>query len=142
MNPFERLKRLYQEAFVMGQEMVAQEQAAKDVMENQSVIQEAAKAAKDTIDLANELAADNDPHKKRLAALIKDYAVGGVEQVTTDRLPAEEGRVIEAGSPFSGDSQSSRARLPDSPKPLPLTPPPPPQPPRRGPGRPRKRPQG
>ena len=92
--------------FVKGQEVIAQEKAAED-------LQQAAMVAAETIDLANQLAADNDSHKKRLAALIKDTVVGAVE-VATGRLPAEEGRAIEAGSPFSGDSQTSRTSLPDS----------------------------
>jgi hypothetical protein len=127
---------------------IVQQQAAHGLTETLGVMQQAGKAAADTIDLANKLAADNDPHKQRLAALIKDHVEGGMKQVLTGQLPAEEVRAIESDHPFSENSEPSRASLPatprplPTPKPLPHTPPPLPAPTaKRGRGRPRKHPQ-
>lgn len=77
---FEFLKSLYERAFLRGVLGIAQKQAAQGLAENLEVMQQAAKAAAETMDLADRLAAGNDPHKQRLAARIKDYANQGVEQ--------------------------------------------------------------
>ena len=138
MSLYDRIKKLHHDAFLKGQEVIAHLTRAEDFTASQDVTQKAMKAAAETINLANELAADNDPHKKRLALLIKDSVVGAAEDVATGPLPAEGRKAIEADSPFSGNSPSSRTSLPDSTKALPHTPPPPA---RRGPGRPRKHPQ-
>ena len=149
MNPFfDFLKKLYEGAFLWATRRIAQQQAAHGLTENLEVMQQAATAAAETIDLANKLAAGNDPHKQRLAALIKDYAQGGMRQVVTGQLPADGRLAIEADHPFSENSEPSRASLPatprplPTPKPLPHTPPPlPPPTAKRGRGRPRKHPQ-
>jgi hypothetical protein len=142
MNLYDRLKNLHRGEFLRGQAAIAHETAVEDFTTSQDVTQKALKAAAETIKLANELAADNDPHIKRLALLIKDSVVGAAGEVATGPLPAEGRKAIEADSPFSENSEPSRTSLPNStstsPKPLPLTPPPPAK---RGPGRPRKHPQ-
>ena len=147
MNPFFAfLKKMYERAFLLGTRWITQEQAAHGLAENLKVLDQAATAAAGTIDLANKLATDNDPHKQRLAALIKDYAEDGMNQVLTGQLPAKEVMAIEADHPFSEISEPSRASLPGTPKPLPTpepsrsTPPPQPGTGKRGRGRPRKSP--
>ena len=147
MNPFfEFLRRLAEGVFLRGQHSIAQRQAAHDLSENLGVVQQAAKAAAETMELADQLAAGNDPNKQRLAALIKDYANEGMKQVLTGQLSAKEVMAIEAQHPFSENSEPSRASLPGTPKPLPTpepsrpTPPPQPGTGKRGRGRPRKSP--
>lgn len=134
MNLFDFLKSLYEGAFLWGQRRIAQQQAAHGLTENLEAVDQAATAAAETIDLANKLAADNDPHKQRLAALIKDHVEGGIKQVLMCQLPVEEVRAIEPDHPFFENSEPSRASLPGTPKrlptpkPLPHTPPPLPAP--------------
>ena len=144
MNPLdenrevrEEIKAVHVEAFLAGQKAVAQQKATEDFVGMQRLAQEAAKTAIETIDLANELSADEDPHKRRLATRIKDFVAGAIDAVVEGRVPAEPGKAIEE-SPFSENSASSKTSLPTSPKALPSTPPPSPK---RKPGRPRKLPQ-
>jgi hypothetical protein len=142
MNLYDRLKKFHREVFLKRQAVIAHETAAEDFTASQDVTQKAMKAAAETIKLANELAADNDPHIKRLALLIKDSVVGAAEDVATGPLPDDGRKAIEADSPFSEISQPSGTSLPNSTKALPHTPQQQ-QPPtvKRGPGRPRKQPQ-
>jgi len=76
MNLYDRLKKFHREVFLKRQAVIAHETAAEDFTVSQDVTPKAMKAATETIKLANELAADNDPHIKRLALLIKDSVVG------------------------------------------------------------------
>jgi hypothetical protein len=141
MNPLDKLKDLRREGYVKGQEAVAREVATQDLTDRQAQMRQAAKVAAETIDLANELAKDGDPHKQRLAALIKDAAVGVADQLAAGPVP-QEGREAIEETPFSssGSSQPSATSLPGStPKALPHEAPE--TPPKRGRGRPRKHPQ-
>jgi hypothetical protein len=147
MNPFfEFFKKLSQGFFFLIQRMIGEQHAARYLRENLEVMQQAAKTAAETMDLADQLAAGNNPDKQRLAALIKDYANEGMKQVLTGQLSAKEVMAIEADHPFSENSEPSRASLPGTPKPLPTpepsrsTPPPQPGTGKRGRGRPRKSP--
>jgi hypothetical protein len=97
MNPFfEFFKKLSQGFFFLIQRMIGEQHAARYLRENLEVMQQAAKTAAETIDLADQLAVGNNPDKQRLAALIKDYANEGMKQVLTGQLPAEEVRAIES----------------------------------------------
>src|SRR4051794_2637207 len=138
-NPLDRLKDLHKKVFVKGQEAVAQEVATEHFEDQQARTQRAAKVAAETIDLADQLAADGNPHKQRLAALIKNSVIGAVEQVANGRHEAEEAREALEADPFSGGSPPSEMSLPGStPKALPQEPT---EPPKRRPGRPRKHPK-
>ena len=145
---YDVLKNVYEGVFAWIQGKIIQRHAAQHLADNLQVLERTAKAAAELIGATDELAASDDPHKKRLAALIKDYATEGFEQVTKGRLSAKEVAAIEPDHPFSENSEPSRASLPGTPKPsptpkaLPHTPPQPqPSPPKRGRGRPRKNPQ-
>lgn len=135
-KPF--LKALHEKIFVKGQEAVAQEVATEYFEEQQLLTGRVAKAAAETLDLADRLATDDDPHRRRLANLIKDNVLGAVEQATVAKPAAERREPLEA-SPFSGGSNPSSLSLPSSPPlALPHEPTEPPKPRR---GRPRKDPK-
>lgn len=113
-NPLDRLKDLHRKVFTKGQEAVAKEQATEHFEDDQALAQRVMKAAVETIDLAEQLAADGNPHKQRLAAIIKNSVVGAVEERESGRQQAEKEREpIEAG-PFVGSSTPSEQSLPDS----------------------------
>jgi hypothetical protein len=137
-NPLDRLKDLHRKVFVSGQEAVADEVAAQEHTDRQKLYQEGMKVAEETIDLANEMAKDGDPHKQQLAALIKANVIGAAQEATAGRHQAVEVRGAQGASPFlsSGPSTPSATSLPGTePKALPHEPT---KPPKRGPGRPRK----
>jgi hypothetical protein len=139
-NPLDHLKDLHRKVFTKGQEAVAQEQATEHFEDEQALAQRVMKAAVETIDLADQLAADGNPHKQRLAALIKNSVVGAVEERETGRQQAEEAREpVEAG-PFAVSSTPSGPSLPDSPPTASL--PGPSEPPKKKRGRPPKHPKG
>jgi hypothetical protein len=123
---FERLKDTIVRSFLEGTEAVADDVKRTRVAERIQGMKEQATLAAETIDLANELAADGDPHKQRLAQAIKDAVTGGAERLHT----GGEGQLD--ASPFSKNSEPSAKGLPGS------TPALPPAPQKRGPGRPRK----
>lgn len=136
---FEWRKKFHEQEYQKGQEGIAEEMAAKDAEERQKRLQQVVKLAGETIDQANELATDDDPHKRELAELLKDAALGVVKQAKAGRIPAEGRGALEA-DPFSGGSSTSETSLPGTtpPKALPHEPT---EPPKRGPGRPRKHPK-
>ena len=68
--------------------------------------------ASDTLDLASQLEADGDPHKQRLAAIVKKSVVGAVEGREQERQRAEEARQPLEASPFVASSNPS---VPNSP---------------------------
>jgi len=87
MNPFfDFFKKLSQGFFLSIQRMIGEQHATRYFRENLEVMQQAAKTAAETMDLADQLAAGNNPDKQRLAALIKDYANEGMKQVLTGQL--------------------------------------------------------
>ncbi len=141
MNPFDSLKALHRKIFVKEQEAIAQEVAADRFVDQRDMNSRVAKAAAQTIDLVNELAADGNPHKQRVAAIINDTVVHAVEQhVANGGHAVQEERGAVEADPFSGplsgsSTPTSEKSLPDSPtKALPH----PTEPPKRGRGRPPK----
>jgi|GEM_PF-7082053 len=132
----DRLKDIYRKVFVKGQEAIADEQATERFEDEQALNQRMLKAATDTIDLADKLATDGNPHKQRLAALIQRRVIGAIEDQDAERQRAEEAREPIEASPFADSSNSSERSLPGSPPVASLPSPEPP--PKRGPGRPRK----
>ena len=132
---FEWRKKFHEKEYQKGQEGVAEDLAAQDAEARQKRLQRVATVAEETIDQANQLAADGDPHKQQLAALLKAAAVGAVQQAKTGQLPAEGRGAVEA-DPFSNTSPPSETSLPGStPKALPHEQT---EPPKRKRGRPRK----
>lgn len=135
----DRLKDLHKRVFLKGQEAVAQEEATVRYEDEQTLNQRLLKAASDTIDLADQLAADGSPHKQRLAALIKNKVVGAVEEREGDRRQAEKAREPIEASPFASSSNASERSLPGSPPTASL--PAPTEPPKKKRGRPPKHPE-
>jgi hypothetical protein len=135
----DELKDLHRKMYVKGQEAVADEVAAKEYADRQELYKQGLQVAAETIELANEMAKDGDPHKQELAARLKTHVVGTVTEVMTGRPGAEGARGAQGASPFSpsGPSTPSGTSLPGSttPKGLPHEPT---GPPRRKRGRPPK----
>lgn len=138
-NPLDRLKDLHKKVFVKGQEAVAQEEATERFEGEQALNKRLLKAATDTFDLADQLAKDGDPHKQKLAALIKNRVVGAVEG-REERHQAEEAREPIEASPFAVSLKPSEPSLPGSPPTASL--PAPSEPPKKKRGRPPKLPKG
>lgn len=134
---FERWRNdFHEDEYRKGQEAVAADVAAREALARQARLKEIGVVAAETINQANELAADGDPHKRQLAELIKNAAIGVVKQTEAGHLPAGGGRLDEL-DPFSSSSDGSGTSLPSSKsKALPVEPPKP----KRGRGRPRKNP--
>ncbi len=68
-----------------------------------------------TLDQADRLAQSGDPHKAKLAALLKERIVGAVDEMTSGRPPAEEAREAAQASPLLESSGPSATSLPSSP---------------------------
>jgi DNA-directed RNA polymerase sigma subunit (sigma70/sigma32) len=119
MNPLERLKNLHREMFVKGQEAVAKEVAAQNVETQVTAVQRAAQVVEETIDLADKLAADGNPKKRRLAELVSDTVLGAMEDATQGGTRAQEVRAAISEPPFSNDSPKSVTSSPDSMRALP-----------------------
>jgi sulfite reductase alpha subunit-like flavoprotein len=98
------LDNLHERAFIDGQSTVAQRRAAKQMIQRMRATGEAGKAAAEAIDLANQLAADGDPHKKKIAEALKNSLSGGVERMTTPE--GEEGSPAALADPFSSNAPS------------------------------------
>ena len=116
------LKKLYESVFLQGQETVAKKVATEFFLEKNEMDARVGVAANDAIDLANRIAADGDPHKQRLAELLKDKVVQSYEtmnQVELGRVLPEEAGAAGQAVPFSSSSNGSTASLPStSPKAL------------------------
>lgn len=111
----DRLKDIRERVFVQGQETEALKDATDRFEDEQALAQRLLRAASDTIDLADKLAADGNPHKQRLAALIKNKVVGAVEQREEGRHQAVKEREPIEASPFLSSSKNSEPSLPGSP---------------------------
>lgn len=103
----DELKALHDREFVKGQESVAKEAAVSRFEDQQALNQRLLKVANETIDVADKIAADGNPHKKQLADLIKDVVVGGVLEVAAGRSVTVEGGEPKEANPFSLASPSS-----------------------------------
>lgn len=116
---FEQWRKKFNEReYQKGLESVAEDVAGKDAAERQAILREVGQQAAETINLANELAADKDPHKAKLAALLKDAAIGAVDAVKKGQLPQEGGEASKA-LPFSDSSNDSTPSSPESMRGLP-----------------------
>jgi hypothetical protein len=134
------LKSLHEASFVEGQRAVAKDVAARRFEEKLRTLGKVGQAAAETLDQADRLAQGGDPHKRKLATLIKESVVGAVDEMTTGRPSAEEAREAVQASPLLESSGPSATSLPSStPKELENTPV---EPPKRGRGRPPKNPKG
>lgn len=139
------LKPLHEASFVEGQRAVANDVTAQRIKEIAKSLGQVGDVVAETLDQADRIAQDGDPHKQKLAALMKEGLLGAVSQMTTGRPPAEEAREAAQATPLlSKNSEPSATSLPSSPpkpKKLEHRPPEPPEQ-KRGRGRPRKKPQG
>lgn len=127
------LDKLYKKSFLEGQEMEAQKAAAAHFGVKMEATKHAVEVAAEIIDLADQLASDGNPHKRRLAEVIKASVIGGAQQLTS---PGQgDGGTSPEALPFSGVSPNSETTSPDSTKALPHEPS---SAPKRGRGRPRK----
>lgn len=131
----EHLRKIHERSFVEGQAAQAQQNSAELLKQRAEALKAAAAVAEETIDLADQLAASGDPHKRKIAEAIKTAISGGVVAMAN---PGGEGREAPEAAPFvpglSGNSPASLPSSPGSTKSLPQPEPPP----KRGRGRPRK----
>lgn len=111
------LKPLHEASFVEGQRAVAKDVTARRFEEQLKTLGKVGQAAAETLDQADRLAQDGDPHKKRLAELIKQGVVGAVGEMTTGRPPAEEARGAAQATPLLESSEPSATSLPTTPPP-------------------------
>lgn len=129
------LEHIHGRSFIEGQDAIAKKVSAKRMSEHVAVTGKAVEMAADAIDLADQLAADGNPHKKRLAELLKETAVAAAKQLAAGGQKLEEGGAAVAADPFSPGSPSPSSTLEGStPKSLQQEQPPP----KRPRGRPRK----
>src|SRR4051794_14229542 len=105
---------LHEGSFLEGQRAVAKQVSARRFEEQLKTLGHVGQMAAETLDQADQLAQGGDPHKQRLAALIKNSVVGAVDEMTTGRPRAEEARGAVEASPLSDGSTSSMATLPGS----------------------------
>jgi hypothetical protein len=135
---------MHRRVFSQGQETVAKEVATQLFEEQAALTQRAAQIAAGMIDQAEQLGADGDPFKKRIASLVKGSVVeslAALQRVASGQLSIEEAKEALHDDPFSGSSPSSVSSLPGESaglKALPLASGVQPQ--KRGRGRPRKNP--
>ena len=113
-NPLkETLERLIQQ----GNETAAQEIALEYFEQQAALAAKAGMVANQTLDLADQMAADGDPHKQRVAAVLKRALVRSLDtmhEVASGQLSAEERRdALHEALPFSNSSSPSTTRLPD-----------------------------
>src|SRR4051794_127605 len=113
-DDLEPLKPLHEASFVEGQRAVAKEVTDRRFQEQLKSLGQVGQTAAETLDQAEQFAKDGDPHKRRLAALIKNRVVGAVDEATTGRPPAEEAREAAQASPLLESSPSSIPSLPGS----------------------------
>src|SRR4051794_30602249 len=95
------LKEIHGRSFVEGQDALAKQLSAKRMSEHVATTEKVVDIAAEAVDLADQLAADGNPHKKRLAELLKDTAVKAAEQLAAGGQKLEEGAAAAAADPFS-----------------------------------------
>lgn len=120
---FERWRKdFHEKEYQRGQEGIAEEIITQETVAHQARLNQIANVATETIAHANELAADGDPHKRQVADLLKNAAIGVMQQATSGRVPAERSAAIEP-DPFLKNSKNFESSLPGStPKALPHEP--------------------
>jgi hypothetical protein len=111
-NPHDEWKEFHEELFERGQDAVGRDIAHQDAKRRVEQTQEILRMASDTIDIANEIAKDGDPHKQLLANLIKDKVAGVAKEVADGAAGrAAEGRGALEASPLSESSGNSEMSL-------------------------------
>lgn len=107
----EQLKKLHEKVFMEGQKTAAQEAAAAHLADRVEVMAKASQMATDAFDLANQLAADGDPHKKRVVEILKDSvlrSLQAMDEVSSGDLTSVERRAaVKEAAPFSVESRPS-----------------------------------
>lgn len=104
-DELDRLKPLHEASFVEGQKAVAQEQAAKLFAKQTALKVEAGQVAAEAVDLAEEIAADGDPHKRQIAEILKHNVMrsyDAMQQVADAGDLAGRRAAIKEAAPFSG----------------------------------------
>ncbi len=137
---FDPIKALHRRLFLRFQEAIGHQVATEQFVDQRDLSERVARAANQAIDLVDELAADGNPHKQRVAVIMKDTVVRAVEEhfATGRHEPQEGGGAAIEADPFppGGSPPSSETSLPGSlAKALPLASS---EPPKRGRGRPPK----
>lgn len=136
------LRPLHEASFVEGQRAVASDITAQRFKEQLKTLGEVGDVAAETLDQADRIAQSGDPHKAKLANILKNRIVGAVDEMTSGRPPAEEAREAAQASPLLESSEPTAPSLPASPpKTLEHRPTEPPKP-KRGRGRPPKNAKG
>lgn len=104
-EPVSPLKKLHQDTFYLGQEAEAREAALEFL---KSLADRATKLSIETLEMADKLAADGDPHKKLIAGTIKDRVVMAFNEIASGR-PSQgaEGGDAQRATPFSNSSPRS-----------------------------------
>lgn len=109
------LKPLHEASFVEGQRAVAKDAAARRLEEQLKTLGKVGQVAAETLDQAERLAEDGDPHKRKLADVIKNGIIGAVDDAANGRHPAGEAREAVSATPLSSSSSTaSRESLPAS----------------------------
>ncbi len=111
-EPNEDLKRVYKQGYADGIKTVAHQEAAGQLIERTKAAVEAGEVAADGIDLADRLAADGNPHKRKIAEALKNALAGSVERMTAPE--AAEGRSAVTADPFSSTSASKSLEASES----------------------------
>lgn len=141
-EPLDPYKELHRKTFIKGQEAEAQAVAAEAFKDRVEQTEEALRLASNAIDLANQIAKDEDPHKARLAALAKLHITGATEHMLSGADSVREGRGAAQATPFPESSlpssEPSEKSLPSSATPKALPAAESTEPPKRGPGRTKK----
>jgi hypothetical protein len=103
----DEVKKLAEQLLRQAQEAVAQDVAAQLYEDQAKLIGRAAQVASETIDMADKLAADGNPHKQQIAEIVRRGVLGGMGQVASGRVEPQEERVPLEENPFSGNSSGS-----------------------------------
>lgn len=103
------LKPLHEASFIEGQKAVAKDVTARRLEEQLKNLGKAGLVAAETLNLADQLAANGDPHKQELAKFIKSKVIGEVFEREDGRQQAEEGGEAIEARPFSNSNDSPRS---------------------------------
>lgn len=114
-DDLEPVDRLHKASFVEGQRAVANDITSQRLKEHFKTLGEVGDVAAETLDQAERIAQSGDPHKAKLANILKDRIVGAVDDMTSGRPPAEEAREAAQASPLLENSGPTATSLPSSP---------------------------
>ena len=108
----EDLKKVYKQGYADGVKTVAHQEAAGQLIERTKAAVEAGEVAAEGIDLADRLAADGNPHKRKIAEALKNALAGSVERMTAPE--GAEGRSAVTADPFFSTSASKSLEASES----------------------------